>query len=76
MNAAKRKAGAGTPASHSNITTNDCRIPNKGFIVLHHLLYAAKNLHQLPALPDDAIQGVEILMTRIAADIARLGGAR
>lgn len=75
MSAAQMKTGAGTPAIQNTDIAND-RISPAGFTVLHHLLYAAKNLHQLPVLPDDALQGVEILLCRITADLSRLGGGK
>lgn len=73
---AHKKAPAATGAALDNISVGHDRIPSAGFTVLHHLLYAAKNLHHLPALPDDAIQGVEILMRRIESDIERLKAQR
>ncbi|QFX96986.1 hypothetical protein [Acidithiobacillus thiooxidans] len=76
MNAAHEKAPAGTEAVSDDNIKSDSRIPAAGFTVIHHLLYAAKNLHSLPALPDDAIQGARILLARIDADIARLDGAQ
>lgn len=75
MKGADKKTGAATPAIQNTDIGNN-RIPSAGFTVLHHLLYAAKNLHHLPALPDDAIHGVEILMRRIESDLERLKGQR
>lgn len=75
MRSPHEKAPAGTEALDNAIHQHD-RIPSAGFTVLHHLLYAAKNLHNLPALPLDAIEGARLLLTRIDADLARLGGAK
>lgn len=75
MSAAQRKTGGGNPpAAHSNITEVHDRIPAAGFKALHHLLHAARQLHQLPALPGDALHGAGILLTRIRSDIDRLAG--
>jgi hypothetical protein len=76
MTAPHRKAPAGTEASHSNITSDDSRIPPAGFTALRHLLDAARTLHSLPAIPSDALQGAQILMTRIRSDLDRLDGAK
>lgn len=72
MSAAQRETPAATGADHSTINAN-CRIPRTGFVALRHLLDAARTLHHLPDLPDDAIQSVRILLNRIEADLIRLG---
>lgn len=76
MSAAERKAAGDQPAASHNNQPAQCRISPQGFKALHHLLYAAKHLHAMPDLPDDAIAGARILLTRIEADLIRLGGGK
>lgn len=75
MTAVHEKAPAATEAL-DNSTQHYDRIPRAGFVAIRHLLDAARQLHQLPALPFDAIQGARILLARIEADIARLDGGQ
>lgn len=75
MSAAQKKAPSANGAIDKSTQHYD-RIPRAGFVAIRHLLDAARQLHQLPALPFDAIQGARILLARIDADIARLDGAK
>ena len=77
MSAPDKKAPGGNPeALHSTNQLGHDRISPQGFKALHHLLHATKHLHAMTDLPTDGQQAAEILLTRIRADLVRLGGAK
>jgi hypothetical protein len=76
MSAADKKASGSAPEASYSDNSEQFRISPQGFKALHHLLFAAKHLQAMPDLPGDAIAGARILMTRIDADLIRLGGGK
>ncbi len=72
----KKASGDQPEASHSINQPAHDRISPQGFKALHHLLYATKHLHDMADLPADGLQAGELLVTRIRADLVRLGGAK
>lgn len=75
MKGTDKKAPGPADAIHNTLKP-DCRIPHAGFVALRHLLDASRQLHEIPALPSDALHGAAILMRRIESDIERLKGQR